>query len=48
MKGHAVRTMGYLNEAEELIELLPWFDLMTGAESSLREKRKLKNDQNKT
>ena len=41
MKGHAVCPVGYLNEAEEQIELLPWFDLKTGAESSLREKRKL-------
>ena len=48
MKGHVVSAVGYLNEAEEQIELLPWFDLTTGAESRLREKRKLKNDQNKT
>ena len=40
MKGHAVCPVGYLNEAEEQIELLPWFDLKTGAESSLREKKK--------
>lgn len=31
---------GYLNEAEEQLELFPWFDLVTGAESNLRERSK--------
>ena len=40
MKETAVSVKGYLKEAEEQLELLPWFDLVIGAESSLREKRK--------
>ena len=40
MKEHAVSVKGYLNEAEEQLELFPGFDLVTGAESSLRERIK--------
>ena len=40
MKENAVSAKRYLKETEEQLELLPWFDLVTGAESSLREKRK--------
>lgn len=44
MKEYTVSAKRYLNEAEsEQLELMPWFDLVTGAESSLGE-----NDQNKT
>lgn len=39
MKENAVGAEGYLNEAEEQLEFLPWFDLVTGADSSLRKKR---------
>ena len=41
MKEYTVSAKRYLNEAEsEQLELLPWFDFVTGAESSLREQRK--------